>query len=102
MSAEFRCHRRRSAGRSRLQSPHQALSGAVPGRTWARKRVFEFLILRRVVVVAQQVVYAHAEEVDLLVTVLSAANAQVSASELVQIATFNGTATVTADYVFVA
>ncbi len=46
MSAEFRWHRRRSAGRSRLQSPHQALSGAVPGRTWARKRVFEFLILR--------------------------------------------------------
>jgi Ca2+-binding RTX toxin-like protein len=32
----------------------------------------------------------------------SAANAQVSASELVQIATFNGTTTVAADYVFMA
>ena len=32
----------------------------------------------------------------------SAANAQVSAAELVQIATFNGTATVAADYVFMA
>ena len=36
---------RRCAGRSRLQRPHQAKSGAVPGRSWARKRVFEFPIL---------------------------------------------------------
>ena len=35
---------RSCAGRSRLQRPHQAKSGAVPGRSWVGKRVFEFPI----------------------------------------------------------
>jgi hypothetical protein len=34
------------AGRSRLQRPHQALAAALIGRSRARKRVFEFPILR--------------------------------------------------------
>ena len=37
--------RRSGFTHSRLQRPHQAESGAAPGRSWARKRAFEFPVL---------------------------------------------------------